>query len=146
MVKFNDKSSFFSCHFIGPLLDDGAPYGGFGLVELKMLSPYLRTNWIDKLDPLPLAIADSIHWQYGYGSHSSDCGRMLGSIMISARLDDGTLIKIRHIVIQESSQWLIGWNLTIKCDIIHSSGNYLKLTDRTEISLKNVDMHSYILS
>ena len=72
MVKLSDKSSFFPWHFIVPLLHDGAPSSGLGLVELKMLSLYLRTNHIDKLDPLPPAIADRIHWQYGSGSHSSD--------------------------------------------------------------------------
>ena len=40
----------------------------------------------------------------------------------------------------------IGRNITTKCDIIHSSGNYLKLRDRSKIPLKNVDMHSYVPS
>ena len=104
MVRLNDKSSFSSCHFIGPLLDDGAPYSGLGLVELKILSPYLHTNWSGKLDPLPRAIADRTHWKYGSGSHSSDSRRMLGSIIISARLNGRTMINIRHIVIEGSSQ------------------------------------------
>ena len=111
-----------------------------------MLSPYLCTNWIGKLDPLPQAIADRTHWKYGSGSHLSDSRRMLGSIMISAKLNDGTMINIRHIVIEGSSQWLIGKNATNKCDIIHSSGNYFKLTDHSKIPLKNGFMHSYVPS
>ena len=66
--------------------------------------------------------------------------------MISARLNDGTSINIRHVVIEESSQWLIGRNISAKYGIIHSSGNYLKLTDHTKLPLKNVDMHSYVPS
>ena len=30
MAKFTDTSKFFHCHFIDPLLDDGAPYSGLG--------------------------------------------------------------------------------------------------------------------
>ena len=146
IVKLNNKRSFFPCHFIGPLLDDGAAYSGLGQVELKMLLLYLRTKWIGTLDPLPPAIADRTHWKYGTGSHSSDYRRMLGSIMISARLKDGTSINIWFTVIKESKKWLIGSNVTTKCDIIHSTGNYLKLIDHTKIPLKNVDMHSYVPS
>ena len=62
--------------------------------------------------------------------------------MIS-RHNDGTMTKTSHIVIEGSSQWLIGRNFTAKYDIIHASGNYVKLRDRSKISLKNVDMHSY---
>ena len=66
--------------------------------------------------------------------------------MISARLNDGTMIHIRHIVIDGSSQWLIGRNVTTKCDVIHSIGNCLKLGDYLKIPLKNVDMYSYVPS
>ena len=62
MARLNDESCFSACHFIGPLRDDGAPYSSLGLVELKMLSPYLRTNWIGRLDPLPQEIAGRTHW------------------------------------------------------------------------------------
>ena len=71
---------------------------------------------------------------------------MLGSIIDSARLNDGTMVNIRHIFIKGSSQWLIGRNVTSKCDIIHSSFNYLNLSDGSKIPLKNADMHCYVLS
>ena len=38
MVTFNNASMPFPSHFIGPLIDYGAPYSGLGLPELKMLS------------------------------------------------------------------------------------------------------------
>ena len=71
---------------------------------------------------------------------------MQGSIIISASLNDGKIINIRHIVTNESSGCLIGRNVTTKCDTIYSNGNYLKLTDRTKTPQKNVDMHSYLPS
>ena len=128
-------------HFIGPLLEDGTPNSGLLIHELKILSPYLRTTWHGKLDPLPAAIADRIHWQYGSGSHWSYSRRMLVSIVISARIK---MELTRHIVIAGSLQWLIGRNVTSKCDLIHTNWNYPKLSNQKVVPLQNVDMHSYI--
>ena len=71
---------------------------------------------------------------------------VLVCIMISARLNDGTEINIRPTVIAGSSQWLIGRNVTTKCDIIHTNRNYLKLSNQKVVPLQKVDMHSYIPS
>ena len=146
IAMLNGTCSFSSSHFTGPLLDDGAPYSGLGLLELEMLSPYLRSNWNGKLDPLRSAIADRIHWQYGSGSHSSDSRRILGFIMVPASLNDGTIINISHIVIEGSSKWLIRRNIATKWEIIRSNGNALKINDNINIPLLNVDMHSFIPS
>ena len=78
IVNMTDDSKLSPSHFIGPLLDEGAPCSGLGIHELKMLSPYLRTTWHEQLDPLPAEIADRSHWQYGSDSHSNDSLRMLG--------------------------------------------------------------------
>ena len=61
MAKITDNSEFFFNHFIGPLLDDGAPYSGLGMHELKILSPYLHKNWHGEQDPLPSAIGNRTH-------------------------------------------------------------------------------------
>ena len=111
-----------------------------------MLSPYLRTTRHERLDSLPAEIADRTHWQCSSGSHSSDSREMLDSVMISARFNDGTEINIRYIVINGSSQWLIGRNVTSKCDIIHTNWSYLKLTNRNVTPPQNFDMHSYVSS
>ena len=142
MVDMTDDCKLSQSHFIAPLLGDGAPYSRLGIHELKILSPYLRTNWHEQLEPLPAAITDRIHWQYGSASHSTDSRRMLGSVMITARLNDGTEINIRHIVIDGSSQWLIGRNVTTNCAIIRTNGNYLKLPNRKVVPLQNVDRPS----
>ena len=89
IAMLNGTSSFSSSHLIGPLLDAGVSYSGSGLLELEMLSQYLRSNCNSKLDPLPLAIADRTRCQYGFRSHSSDSRRVLGSIVISASLNNG---------------------------------------------------------
>ena len=71
---------------------------------------------------------------------------MLESVVVCSCLEDGTVINIKNIVIQWSAQWVIGRNVTAKCDIIHSKGNYLKLPNNIEVSQGNVDLHSYIPS
>ena len=78
--------------FPSPLLDDGAPYSGIGIHELKLLTPYLREKWDGKIHPIPAPISDKTHWQYGTGSHSSESRKMLGSVLLSAYLEDGTEI------------------------------------------------------
>ena len=71
---------------------------------------------------------------------------MVASVMICAKLNNGTEVNIRHIVIEGTSQWPIGRNVTTKYDIIHTNGNYPKLSNRTKTALQNIDMHSYVLS
>ena len=88
MAKLNGAISFSSSHFIGPLLNDGSLYSGLGLLDLRMLFLYLRNNWNSKLDPLPSAVADHTHWQYGSGSRKSDYQQMLGSNMIPMSMND----------------------------------------------------------
>ena len=102
---------------------------------MEKLSLYLRTTWHGDFDTLPAAIAYRTHWQYGSGIHSSDSRYMLGSVMISVRLNDGTEIKTRQIVIAGLSQWLICWNVTSKCDTIHTNGNFQKQPDQKAIPM-----------
>ena len=49
-------------------------------------------------------------------------------------------------MIDVSSKWLTGRSVTIKCDIIHTNSNYLKLSNQMIILLQNVNMHSYVPS
>ena len=130
MVRITKNGNLSTSHLIRPQLDYGAPYSGLGLKEITILYPFLRTNWNQNLDPLPAAIADRTHWQYGSGAHSSESRRMLGSIIISAKLKDGTDINNRHIANEGSSQWVIGRNVTTKCDIVHTNGNFFKMSDQ----------------
>lgn len=93
-----------------------------------------------------MLIADRIHWQYGSGSHANDSRQMIGSVMISARPNDGTEVNIRHTVIGRSSQRLIGRKGTFKCNTIHTNGNYQKPSNQKIIPLQNTDMYSYVPS
>ena len=58
------------------------------------------------------------------------------------------MIKIRHLVIEKSSQWAIGRNITRKCKIKHSNGNELHVPTEDghvlTINLLHHKMHTYV--
>ena len=136
--------------FIGPLVDDGAPYSGMGMHEFTLLKPVLLAEWNGQLDPIPASIADRPYWQYGVGSHASAPRRILGSVLLSVESDNGHTVAIRHLVISGTSQWVIGRNVTRSCDINHIGGNKLVLPDHDDsaqhdsLSMVDSDFHSYI--
>lgn len=47
-------------------------------------------------------------------------------------------------MIKGLSQWLIGRNVTRKCNIVHVGQNVLELPNQDTIALSDHDMHSYI--
>ena len=91
MAKIN---SHLEHHFVGSLLDDGAPNSGLGIHQLKLLTMYLKNNWNGQLEALPSTIADHTRLQYGSGTHSSE----------SRKMKNGMEVNIRHVVIEKSSQ------------------------------------------
>ena len=135
---------------IGPLLDDGAPYSGMGMREFRAIQPMVLPNWSGKLHKLPDTIADRPFWKYGSGAHSSEVRRILGSVYLNATTDEGVSVRIRHLIIEGSSQWVIGRNVTRYCDIVHIKNNLLQIpaldggTQHLSISLVDYDLHSYI--
>ena len=152
MAQLTDHpKNFIDGDFIGPLVDDGAPYSGIGEAEFKVLQPLILPKWSGSYAELPECIADRPYWQYGKGKHSSPPRRILGSVMISARTDGNEIVEINHLIISGSSQWVIGRNVTRACDIVHIGGNRLNLpsadggTENADtISLVDSDMHSYM--
>jgi len=146
MVNLSQKS--FELHNpIGPLLDDGAPYSGIGLEEFKLLQSIVYPSWNGKFDGLPDTVKHRPFWQYGVGSHSSKSRRIIGSVMLTAITGRGNEIEIRHLVIEGSSQWIIGRNVTQLCNIVRIGKNMLELPNNSgSISLKNYDLHYFALS
>ncbi len=70
-------------------------------------------------------------------------------MLLSGKSDQGTLVNIRHLVIEGSSQWVIGPNVTKMCDILHIGKNVLQLpayenSAQATITLVDHDMHSYV--
>lgn len=105
---------------IGPLVDDGAPYSAIGMIELKLLRDHLGLNECFELDPVPKTLNGYTQWQYGTGTHASAARDILGSVMISGHSDNGRCVEIRHLVLDGSSQWVIGKNVTKYANILHA--------------------------
>ena len=112
-----------------PLLDDGALYSGIRFNDLKLLLPYLKTNWKGKLNTSPKGIPSRTTWKKGSRNHASDSKSVLRSINATAILADGTNVNITHVVIEGSSQCIAGPVVTTKCDIAHINGYYMDLSD-----------------
>lgn len=148
MVQVNGSCSHetsFDFNIIGPLLDDGAPYSGMGLREFTVLQPILLPNWKGTMHAVPDVLQDYSYWQYGNGDHSSDPRRILGSVPLCIKTDEGNVMSVRHLIIEGSSQWVIGRNVTMKCNIQHIGGNKLVLRDSNDTEqLRDVGFHSYL--
>lgn len=130
---------------IGPLFDDGAPYSGIWLEEFKIVQKLVCPSWNGNFEKLPELVLLRPFWKYGIGSHASKSRRIIGSVLISARSDQGDEINIRHLVIEGSSQWVTGRNVTQKCNIVRIGKNELELPDNSgTISLNNHDLNCYI--
>lgn len=73
---------------------------------------------------------------------------MLSSVVLSILFDSGTKALIRHFVLQGSSHWSVGRNVTRKADILDTSSNCFQLTANDGsyefIFLLDYDMHFYI--
>ena len=133
---------------VGPLLDDGVPYSGIGHSELLILHPFIAFKYNSSFDPLPDEIESRPYCQHGSGENSSESRKLLGSVMISTLTGTSVPINIRYLIIEGSSQWVIGRNVTKHCNIIHIGGNRLEFPRLDElfqtIALTVHDLHSYI--
>ena len=134
-------------NMIGPLVDDGAPYSAIGLVKLKDLAKKLglSSNW--KMAQIPSVLEGHSHWQYGTGDHASPTRRIMGSIILTATSDTGRPVDITHLVLEGSSQWVIGRNVTRKANIEHINRNAIAfmVNDQLDyISITNSGFLSYV--
>lgn len=110
---------------LGPLIEDGTTYSATRVVELRMLLNEMNIPFPDSFDPIPYALPGVSRFKYGTGAHSSMSRKMLGSIVLTATSVSGTKMKIRHMVIEGSSQWIVRKNVTSKVKIDHIERNAL---------------------
>lgn len=99
------------------------------------------------MDAIPDCLEGCTHWQYGVGLHSSDPRKILGSVLIPAYTDIGREIHMRHVVLDGSSQWFIGRNVTRKADLQHISRHAIRFVVRGKeeyITLIEHERLSYI--
>lgn len=78
-----------------------------------------------ELDPLPEQIKSFKFWQLGFGEHASTAKPIITSTMLEFIPDQGRPIQICHIIVDGSSPWLLGRNITRLTYILHVNGNCL---------------------
>ena len=130
------------------MVDDGAPYSAIGTNELRMVYGS-QANSVDSLiETLPGSISKYRFWQFGYGQHASPAKPIKGSIMLRFKSDTKSTISIRDIAVDGSRPWVIGRNVTRKCDIVHINGNHIRFPPENGLSdtttMIDFDQHSYI--
>lgn len=144
MVKLVHGKSFDE-RFVGPLLDDGAPYSGIRSAEFTVLQPVLLPSWNGQLQSLPEELQSRPFWQYGSGGHFSESRRILGSVLLCAKSLNENLFSIRHLIIEGSSQWVAERIVMKLCNIEHIDDKKMLLPDRENyIDFVDHNLHSYI--
>lgn len=120
VTDINGMSSSISVNTVHePLFDDGAPNSAISSGQLQIFSDHLRVNTESPLVSIPSSLAGCTHWQYGPGTHSSAKSCNHGSIFVSLVSDSSRTVMSCHVVLDGSSQCVLGQNVTRCVDIEH---------------------------
>lgn len=110
------------------------------------MSPDILSDGTGELEPLPHLFVDGPFWKYRIGALSSEPRRMIGSENIVARSENGIFLRILHLFLDGSSQWMLGRNATSRANIIQLDENVIALLgpDKVRLRIKLID-HDYHL-
>ena len=100
-----------------------------------------------QLAPIPDSLNGHTHWQYGKGKHASPARLILGSIVLTVLSDNDRSVCITHLVLDGSSQWVIGQNVTRKSNIERKEENAVVFDadgERDSISMIDHEFLSYL--
>ena len=102
---------------LGPLVDDAAPYSAIGIDELKFVANLVFRDWSGYIDQKPAALSKINFWKYGSVTDASPKREIIGSILLPVICSSGSIVNIRHLVLADSSQWVVGRNVTMKYEM-----------------------------
>lgn len=98
---------------LGPLVDDGAPYSAISADELPLIiGSQVNTQYQITLEPIPDDHGGAATWKYCVETHAGFERMILGSFPIQFITDSRTVVSVRHCMIEQSSQWVLGENIT----------------------------------
>lgn len=139
-------AALFDFKIMGLLLDDEESYSGMELREFTVLQLILLPSWKDTVDAGPNVLQDYSYCQYGNDDQSSDTKKILGSVPVCIRSDEGNVMYVCPLIAEGSSQWVIGRKATKRCNTHHIGENTPVLPDSSyTVQLRNVGFHSYLL-
>lgn len=85
----------------------------------------LKLQFNFDVDSVSLQLQEHNTWQNGTGDYASPKRKILGSFILAATLETGSLVRITHVVLRDSLQWAIGRNVTRKAVVGHVDQNVL---------------------
>lgn len=115
---------------------------------ISHLHPTHIPSWYGIFDPLLESLANRTFWYYGTGENSRPIRPNIGSVFPSATTDSDHPLQIRHLVLQGSSQWATGRNVTSNSDIQYAEQIALRM--RTGggqydlLTLSIYDLHCFV--
>lgn len=131
--------------FVGPLLDSMAPYSGAGVTEFLTLQAILLPDWDGKLEDVLIELKNRPYWQCGIGKHAIEARKIIGSVHLNIKSDNGNSVIIRHFIIKGSSQWVIEMNFMSQCKIEHIGHKKVILPRKVDsITIIDEDLYSYV--
>lgn len=119
----------------GPLVSDVVQFSAIGQTELKLLMDESKSCDFE-IEPKLQGLEEYEYWQYVSDAHANPKRRILGSVQLYVRTDNGYRISICHLVVEGASQWIIGQKLATKSN--------LEYIDRNAIKLPNIQPTNYV--
>lgn len=99
-----------TCNRSGHMLLIGGPDSDIGSSDLFENRKTLIVEWCGDLESLPAVFPQCTYWKYGTGEHHKEERAVLGSVVLFAYACDETQLLIFHLVLDGTSQWVIGSN------------------------------------
>lgn len=99
---------------------------------------------------MPKSLNDCQYWKYGVDDYASGPRHIFGSISLPCCTDKNVVVWMRHLVLDGSSQWVVGQNVMQYGDICQISSLQLVLQpesgDKIAFSLVKIDRLLYMPS
>lgn len=93
-----------------------------------MLTCQINISKNRKIQAIPESVKVHTRWQYGMKKHASPSRKIIGRVFISAISDIKHPIAIPQLILERSSQWLIGRNVTRRASLEHINRNSISFT------------------
>lgn len=81
------------------------------------------------MEPKPANFDQYTYWKYGASDDSTEKRIISGSVVLYVMTDNQNIVSIRHLVVEGSSQWLTGRDVTRRCNVEYIRTDSIWLAD-----------------
>lgn len=127
-------------------MDDSSPYSAIDQTELELPRDKTVVDLM-LMEPKREELRQCVYWKYGTMFNWSPKRKILGSVVLYVKTDNENVLSIRHVVKIGPSQWIIGRNLTTKCNLEYFGRcvNRQSVINPTDfIKMSKFSQHSHI--